>query len=306
MRLFLLPVSTRRTLIYCERVQEAATGAGTKPPLQERIITKAATTWANWEKAEKGWQKQTTVYANKLFRRIPFEEWGLKTIPPATKQRIADIDQGNLQVECLYPGAFLNGSKVPEILKRLATERQVLHRKRIWQSIALMPVVAPFALVPVIPNLPFFYLVWRAWSHYKALYGGRLLEHLVTHNHIKIAPSAQMDQLYAAGLISPSREATRGAPQPNTEEIKKIAKVVEAQTQNGTEDAMLLQKWNGKLLAEGFKLPEMEIEIERAVEQVEQAIKESKPEGDLQAKKEELQEVIEKKTPNVQVKETKQ
>ncbi|KAF2207608.1 hypothetical protein CERZMDRAFT_115109 [Cercospora zeae-maydis SCOH1-5] len=303
MRLFLLPVSTRRTLIYCERVQETATGA--KPPLQERIITKAATTWANWEKAEKGWQKQTTLYANKLFRRIPFEEWGLKTIPPATKQRLADIDQGNLQVECLYPGAFVNGSKVPDILKRLATERQTLHRKRIWQCIAWMPVVAPFALVPVVPNLPFFYLVWRAWSHYKALYGGKLLQHLATHNHIKIAPSPRMDQLYAAGLISPSREATRGAPHPTPEEIKKIADVVEAQTANGTEDAMLLQKWNGKLLAEGFKLPEMEIEIERAVEQVEQGIKESKPEGNLQAQKEELQEVIERKTPNVEVKEMK-
>ncbi|KAI5359041.1 hypothetical protein Slin14017_G099430 [Septoria linicola] len=304
MRLFLLPVSTRRTLIYCERVQEAVTG--TKPPLQERIITKAATTWAGWEKAEKGWQKQTTVYANKLFRRIPFEEWGLKTIPPATKQRLEDVDQGNLQVECLYPGAFLNGSKVPEILKRLATERQSLHRKRIWQSIALMPVVAPFALVPVIPNLPFFYLVWRAWSHYKALYGGKLLEHLTTHNHIKIAPSAQMDQLYAAGLIAPNREATRDAPQPTPEEIAKIAEVVDRQTQDGKEDAMLLQQWNGKLLAEGFALPEMQIEIERAVEQVEQAIKEKKPDGNLEAQKEELQSVIEKKTPDVQVKEMKQ
>lgn len=35
---------------------------------------------------------------------------------------------------------------------------------------------------------------------------------------------------------------------------------------------MLLQGWNGKLLAEEFKLPEMEVEIERAVEQVEAAI----------------------------------
>lgn len=149
MRLFLLPVSTRRTLIYCERIvsQEAVTG--TSLPLQERIITKAATTWAKWEAAEKGWQKQTTSYANRLFRRIPFEEWGLKTIPPATKQRLEVIDNGNLKVECLYPGAFLDSNKVPETLKRIATERQGLHRKRIWQSIALMPVVAPFALVPV-------------------------------------------------------------------------------------------------------------------------------------------------------------
>ena len=157
-----------------------------------------------------------------------------------------------------------------------------------------------------IPNLPFFYLVWRAWSHYKALYGGKLLEHLTTHNHIKIAPSSQMDQLYAAGLIAPNRQATRDAPLPTPEQIKQVAEVVETQTENGKGEAMLLQQWNGKLLAEGFNLPEMEIEIERAVEQVEKAIKEKKPEGDLQAEKKELQGVIERKAPDVQVKETKQ
>ena len=50
---------------------------------------------------------------------------------------------------------------------------------------------------------------------------------------------------------------------------------------------MMLQKWNGKLIAERFKLPEMEIEIERAVEQVESAIEKEKSELD-----EEKQEVM--------------
>lgn len=52
-----------------------------------------------------------------------------------------------------------------------------------------------------------------------------------------------------------------------------MAMLVQEQTNGGSEDVMLLQGWNGKLLAERFKLPEMEIEIERAVEQVEQSIK---------------------------------
>lgn len=38
------------------------------------------------------------------------------------------------------------------------------------------------------------------------------------------------------------------------------------------EDTMLLRRWNGKLIAEHFNLPEMETEIERAVDQVGQAI----------------------------------
>jgi hypothetical protein len=148
MRLFLLPISTRRTLIYCERIQEQVT-AGQKPPLQDRVINRASTTWATWEKAEKGWQKQVTVYANKLLRRIPYEEWGLKSIPQATKQRIEDVNNGKLKFECLYPSAFLKSDRVPGVLKALATERQALHRKKMWTSIAWMPVSAPFTLVPV-------------------------------------------------------------------------------------------------------------------------------------------------------------
>ena len=148
MRLFLLPISTRRTLIYCERVQQQL-APGQKAPLSERVINRAADTWAKWERAEKGWQKQLTVQGNRLFRRIPYQEWGLKTIPPATRKRLEDADNGKLKVECLYPGAFLNGSKVPETLRVLATERQALHRKRMWNSLLWMPVTIPFAAIPV-------------------------------------------------------------------------------------------------------------------------------------------------------------
>lgn len=148
MRLFLLPVSTRRTLIYCERVQHQL-APGEKLPITERVINKASETWAGWERAEKGWQKQLTVQGNKLFRRIPFAEWGLKSIPSATKKRLEDVDSGKLKVECLYPGAFLSGQRVPEILKTLATERQGLHRKRMWNCLLWSPLTIPFAIVPV-------------------------------------------------------------------------------------------------------------------------------------------------------------
>lgn len=71
----------------------------------------------------------------------------------------------------------------------------------------------------------------------------------------------------------PTREISRAAPRPTREQAEQVAKVVEQQTNGGTEDVMVLQRWNGKLIAEQFKLPDMEVEIERAVEQVEKSIK---------------------------------
>lgn len=82
MRIFLLPISTRRTLIYCERVvQQQVNGSQQASKMSvasitDRIVNKANQTWTDWENAEKGWKKKLTVYGNEyVFSRIPFEEW---------------------------------------------------------------------------------------------------------------------------------------------------------------------------------------------------------------------------------------
>lgn len=273
MRLFLLPISTRRSLIYCERMHEKLASDRT---ILDRITNKANETWASWEKDDKSWKrwkKTLTVYGNKALRRIPYEEWGLKTIPPLTaKRRQAELE-GKEKVEVIFPGLFLRNEKVPGILQQLATERQALHRKRMIWSIIGMPLSAPFILVPVIPNIPFFYLVFRAYSHWKALSGSKHLEFILQNKLLKSVPSSELDEVYTAGLMYPSREISRNAPVPSREQAEDISNIIEKQTNNGSEDVMVLQRWNGKLIAERFKLSEMEVEIERAVEQVEQAIK---------------------------------
>lgn len=148
MRIFLLPVSTRRTLLYCERMQTQLAG-GAKPPVQDRIVNKVATTWSSWEKHEKGWQKKVTVYGNEMFKRIPFEEWSLKSLPTANEARMKEASSGHVKYECLYPAAFINEAKVSEILSKIATERQELHRKRMIACLTFAPFTIPFALVPV-------------------------------------------------------------------------------------------------------------------------------------------------------------
>lgn len=53
------------------------------------------------------------------------------------------------------------------------------------------------------------------------------------------------------------------------------------------QEVMLLRGWNGKLIAERLGLPGLEVEIERAVEQVENSI--GKPRSELEAEKKELE-----------------
>lgn len=149
MRLFLLPISTRRSLIYCEKLHEKAVSERT---ILDKITIKANETWAAWEKDEKAlgnWKKKVTIYGNHALKRIPYEEWGLKTIPALTSKRKKAILEDREKYQVIFPGLYLKEQKVPEILKKLATERQNMHRSKMIWSIVGMPFTAPFMLIPV-------------------------------------------------------------------------------------------------------------------------------------------------------------
>lgn len=194
MRLFLIPISTRRALIYGRPLRR---DAAKELSLLDRATTKAAQTWAGWEEAEKGWKKHLVTWGNKVQQRIPFEEWGLKSIPSLTTQRRADEQYGNKKIEVLYPGNTLRLEKIPGLLHKIATERQEFHRKKMWWSFGIAPFTAPLGLIPVVPNIPFFYLVYRGWSHWRALNGSRHLEFLVDKNLIDPISLPALEQLYA-------------------------------------------------------------------------------------------------------------
>lgn len=117
-----------------------------------------------------------------------------------------------------------------------------------------------------------------------------MLDHLLGKDLVKTTASTQLDLAYTSGLLHPSRQNSRDAKEPTREEVETVKNMIEAQTDGGEEEVMVLQKWNGKLLAEAFHLPEMEIEIERAVEQVEKDLQKKKDAGQPAISKDEVRE----------------
>lgn len=147
MRVFLLPISTRRTLLYAHRLNVEA--AQQSQGLLDKVQNKAAQTWAGWEQKDSGWQKTIVNYGNQALRRIPYEEWGLKSVPPLSTKRRDDELKGSDKVEVFYPQSLVSPAKVTDMLHKLSTEREGLHRQRLIWCLIGMPISAPFALVPV-------------------------------------------------------------------------------------------------------------------------------------------------------------
>src|SRR6266511_3924559 len=101
MRLYLLPISTRRTLLYCKRINKQLSNQ--KPTIVDRITDRASSIWRKWEEADGGWKQKVAKYGNKVFQRIPFEEWGLKSVPPLSSRRKAKEMTGQEKVEVVFP-----------------------------------------------------------------------------------------------------------------------------------------------------------------------------------------------------------
>ena len=146
MRLYLFPITSSRTLIYAQRLNRQLTSEQT---YVEKFTSKASNTWVKWESAESGWQKKVTEWGNKAFARIPYQEWGLKSIPPLSTLRQKNELEGKEAIVVAFPPSIVKPSSVLERLQRLATERQGLHRKWMWWSIVGSPFTIPFAAVPM-------------------------------------------------------------------------------------------------------------------------------------------------------------
>lgn len=146
MRFFLLPISTRRTLLYCQKLQVLPTK---KQTVVDRATVYATKLWAGWEKKEQGWQKKVVVYGNQLLRRIPYEEWGLKSVPPLSTRRREEEILGKDKNYLIFPQTLIPTTKAMSVLWTLGTERESLHKSRLMWCFIGMPISAPFALVPV-------------------------------------------------------------------------------------------------------------------------------------------------------------
>lgn len=119
-----------------------------------------------------------------------------------------------------------------------------------------------------IPNLPFFYLVYRAWSHYRALAGGEHIQFLLEKKLLTYSPSPILDAVYKAQTAPlPSTPKTTAVPG----EPKNIDPNLPEDSQPDGE-VMLMSQESGKKMTQALDLPQLEVELERAIWQVESAI----------------------------------
>lgn len=197
MKLLLLPlrnIASSRIFLYGTALKSKV---DVKPTIQDRIVNKAGSTWTSWESATSGWKEKVVRYGNKAISRVDYREHSLKSIMSQSsyERYYPDEHEKEGKVTLNYPSR-LTTEFIQTQTKLLADEGYPRHRQKLIYSFVLMPFTAPFMLVPIVPNLPFFYVAFRAWSHYRAMQGSTHLKTLMDQNRIDLVPSKSLDSIY--------------------------------------------------------------------------------------------------------------
>ena len=94
---------------------------------------------------------------------------------------------------------MITASGLPNLLQAHLAHRIPYHKSLLIRSLILLPLTLPVAALPIIPNLPGFYVAFRAYSHWKALQGARFLDTAIRQGQVIVEP----DQALAGCLVAP-------------------------------------------------------------------------------------------------------
>ncbi|KAF8011253.1 hypothetical protein BT93_J1761 [Corymbia citriodora subsp. variegata] len=85
-------------------------------------------------------------------------------------------------VEVIFPSS-LNTRLVRRRLRHIAKRGSIIHKKYFYGSASLLPITTAFSVLPL-PNIPFFWLLFRTYSHWRALQGSEKLLELVSNSSV--------------------------------------------------------------------------------------------------------------------------
>ncbi|KAG5538049.1 hypothetical protein RHGRI_025215 [Rhododendron griersonianum] len=131
--------------------------------------------WTGLEKAPPG------SFKNKLYGL------GLRLLARVKPSEIflKSISKEVTKVEVTFPSS-LSPRLVRRRLRHIAQRGTIIHKRYFYGSVSLLPLTTAFTVLPL-PNIPFFWVLFRSYSHWRALkvlQPSKELEELIQHGDI--------------------------------------------------------------------------------------------------------------------------
>lgn len=211
-----IPITTSKSYIYCNhRPTTLSPKQLANIPLiyklENKLINLASKGWSKLTNSKQSINQKIVSSIKKLLDTIPYEENCLKSFPSKStmireiNEESSDFTESNnndssqLQVHKivqaqvddlkintdqlkpipLYHPQFQNPSVILNQLYSFEEENKKKHKNQAILCAIGIPITLPFALVPILPNVPGFYLAYRLYCNIKALLGLQHLNYLL-------------------------------------------------------------------------------------------------------------------------------
>lgn len=219
-KMIVVPVTSEKVFIYHKHTKDFLNDDSTIIRFEMWLTKKAESVWSKLNASPKSYNKKIVSWVNKLLMSTPWTENSLKTIPGENYllKRVSKKHNGGSELEeteltlkeylsskvplqtkplnVYFPGQIVSKNAVISELRTLSEQGLRYHRKQALLCLLGLPLTVPIILVPIIPNVPGFYLTYRAYCNLKAYMGAR---------HLKSILETQTPKLYFEDLESYNR-----------------------------------------------------------------------------------------------------
>lgn len=206
-KLIIVPITTHRIYLYHKHHENMLNKSSIAVRFESWLSRKSESMWNKMAQSPRPTNQKIISMVKQLLDKTPWMENSLKTFPGENRlvKRVVNRDdkgkgqgknlivkhymenKGGLQtkpIHVYYPSDVISPEQLSSSLKFLYTNGLSYHWKQTFWSLFGLPLTFPIVLVPILPNIPGFYLIYRAYCNYKAYMGARHLEML--HKNAKL------------------------------------------------------------------------------------------------------------------------
>ncbi|AGO11870.1 AaceriADR104Cp [[Ashbya] aceris (nom. inval.)] len=232
LKIVAVPVTTRRCFFYFKHTDDYLDRGSRLVRCEQRVTRRVARTWAKMESSQNVVTVRVVAWVNVLLAQVPWMERSLASFPSEsyilkrvhaqgkeeTEKRLTmrEVKERESEVAAkpilvYFPRSVISEIVLNDELMRLVREGKQTHMRYLLYCLLALPLTIPIALVPLVPNIPGFYLAYRAYCNFKAYSGARHLESMMQGD---IQPLRFADlQEYSTFMAANVAPATPGEPE---------------------------------------------------------------------------------------------
>lgn len=163
----------------------------------------------------------------------------------------------------MHHPSILDGTMLEKELEDVLKKRVPYHKKYMYYSAYWVPISCTFVIVPLVPNIPLAYNLFRLYSHYKAYKGAQHLETLASYGNLKYAPNEAIDDVLATTQFLDAQDITFPDQVKQLVETEKKPNLADVLDEKVDLDGVLNHE-QIKQLVERLQVPGLELELSRA------------------------------------------